>query len=286
MDELLVVNFKPYHKERSQKPRTFDQFCEMVCADKKYRGQTKGIWELLQINPKTRDILKRVWNMNVVTDQGANYLLQRGVNSSSATLPGLFNNLLITNNSGSTTLTTALTANATGVTSLAVAAIPAAIPSGTTLTLGFGGSNSQNVTTNGSTAQGATSITVNSFTVNSTGFSIGANVVPVPLVTDNPTNTNLTANATTPLSQYSGNLATGAFTYTPTSGAGNRTCLVQFEFDNSTNGGSTSNGVYTDAWVVNVASGATTNNYLAHEINNQMHVDNNNSIVAKCTIRI
>ena len=179
-----------------------------------------------------------------------------------------------------------MAANATNVTSLSVAAIPAAIPSGTTLPLGYGTGNTQNVTTNGATSQGATSITVNSFTVNATRFTLGAAVVPVPQVTDNPTNTNLTANATTPLSQYSGNLATGAFTFNATTGAGNRNVVVTFTFANSTNGGSTSNGSYTDCWVVNVNTGATTNNYVAHEINTPMRCDNNNNVTATVTIKI
>ncbi len=286
MAEILIVNHPAYYRQRSQRPRRFEQFVDLVKASREHRGKTKGIWELVQFDPKTQEIRQRLWNMNAITDNGAFQLLERGCNSSSASLPNLFNNLLITNNSGSTTLTSALTANATGITSLAVAAVPAAIPSGTTLQLGFGGSNTQNVTTNGATSQGATSITVNSFTVNSTGFSIGANVVPVAQTSDNPSSGTLTSNASSPLTSYSGNLATGAFTFTQGSGAGNRTDLVQFTFANATNGGSTSNGSYTDCWIVNVASGATTNNYLAHEINTAMQCNNSNSILAKVTVAI
>lgn len=287
MRELLIVNYEPFHRERSQRPRNFEQFQDMVCADKKYTGKIKGIWELIQFNPKTREIIQRIWNMNAVTDQGANSMLQRAVNSSGATLPNLFNNLLITNNSGSTTLTAQIPSGTTGITSLAVNALPAAIPDGTKLILGFGGANQVVTVSNGGSAvaQGTTNIPVASFTASNT-YAIGTNVVPQPQVTDNPNNAGLTANASSPLSQYSGNLSTGAFTYTPTSGTGNRTCLIQFEFDNATNGGSTTNGAYTDSWVVNVSSGATTNNYLAHEINNKMQVNDSNSILAKVTIKI
>lgn len=280
MSELLIVNYPLYHKT-PVKPRNFEQFCDMYETG----GRITGLWELVQWDPKTGTPKVRLWTKNVVTDQGAVNILQRAINSSGATLPNLFNNLLITNNSGSTTLTTALTNGQTGVTSLAVAAIPAAIPSGTTLQLGYGTGQTQNVTSSGSTAQGATSITVTSFTSNA-AYAIGTAVVPVPQVTDNPTNTNLTANATTPLSQYSGNLATGAFTFNATTGAGNRNVVVTFTFANSTNGGSTSNGSYTDCWVVNVSSGATTNNYVAHEINTPMRCDNNNNVTATVTIKI
>lgn len=283
---ILTVNHPAYYREQSQRPRSYEQFVEMVKASREDAGKTKGIWELVQINPKTGRAKKRLWTMNVITDNGAYQGLQRMCNSSGATLPNLFNNLLLTNNSGSTTLTTALAANATAQTSLAVAALPAAIPSGTQLQLGYGTGNTQTVTTSASAAQGATSITVTSFTVNATGFTIGNNVVPIPQTSDNLSSGNLTANATTGLTSYSGNLATGAFTFTQGTGAGNRTDLVQYTFANATNGGSTSNGVYTDCWIVNVASGATTNNYLAHEINTQMSINNTNSILAKVTLAI
>jgi len=279
MSELFFVN-DPNYWACPVKPRGYLAWTEMYEGT----GGAAGLWEVIQFNPRTREIVQRIWNPQIVTDQGANYMLQRAFNSSSASLPALFNNLLITNNSGSTTLTTALTSSS-NYTSLSVAALPAAIPSGTTLQIGFGTGTTQNVTTSGSTAQGATSITVSSFTANAS-YSIGAKVVPVPQVTDNPSSGTLTSNASSPLTAYSGNLSTGAFTYTPTTGTGNRTALGQFEFDNATNGGSTSNGIYTDIWAVNVSSGATTNNYLDHAINNQMTVDNSNSILAKLTIKI
>lgn len=278
MSELLLVNYADYWKS-AVKPRGFSEFCDMVETD----GRLTGIWEMMQTDVRTGRIVQRIWNKNVITDQGAISLLERACNSSGATLPNLFNNLLITNNSGSTTLTTALAANATAITSLAVAALPAAIPSGTVLTLGYGGAAPQNVTTSALAAQGATSISVTSFTVNSTGFIIGSAVVPVPAVTDNPTNVQLTGNVSSGLTSYSGNLATGAFTFTPTSGAGNRTLIVTFQF---TNGGGTAVGNYTDAWIVNVATGATTNNYLAHEINAPMRCDTNNSVTATVTVKL
>ena len=64
-------------------------------------------------------------------------------------------------------------------------------------------------------------------------------------------------------------------------------------FNNATNGGSCPNGSFTDAWLVNVtsaASNATTGlfvgNYIAHEINSQMVVNNNNSISVQITVKI
>lgn len=284
MAEIHLINFEDYWKS-SVKPRGFQDFCDMIDTG----GKITGIWEITQWNPKTGDVTKRVWNKNVVTDQGAVNILERAINSSGATLPALFNNLCITNNSGSSTLTTALAANATAVTSLAVAALPAAIPSGTSLQLGYGTGNTQTVVTSALAAQGATSISVTSFTVNATGFVVGSNVVPLPSVTDNPANsTAIGANATTPLLEFSGNLATGAFTFNATTGAGNRNVVVTYTFANATNGGTTPNGIYTDNWIVNVnTSGSLAAGvYVAHEINTQMQCNNSNNITATATIKI
>src|SRR5260221_137028 len=213
-----LVNFLEYHKTRSQKPRNFEQFCDMVSASKdtRYAGKIKGIWEWRQWDPKTGETRKREWNMNVVTDNGAINILASAIAAASNANP--WNDLLITNNSGSTTLSVASGTVAT--TSLTVVAIPAAIPldypapiasTVTQFTLGYGGATTQIVSMNASAAQAATALTVVSFTP-TINFPIGTALVPLPNVGENPSNANLTANATTPLSQYSAALAGGAFT--------------------------------------------------------------------------
>lgn len=285
MGRILLVDYEPYHKT-PVKPQNFDGFCDMYDNG----GQLTGIWCLKQTDARTGDIVRETWSPRTVTDNGAVNILASAIANASNANP--WNNILITNNDGSTTLTTALTNGQTGVTSLAVAALPAAIPSGTTLQLGFGTGQTQNVTTSSSAAQGATSVSVTSFTSNA-AYAIGTNVVPQPTVSDNPTNANLTANASSPLSQYSGVISSGGFTYSNTTGAGNRSVTVVFVFKNSTNGGSTSNGGYTSAWLVNVTSGAANTttglfvgNYVDHVINNVMNCNNSNNITASCQIKL
>lgn len=286
MTERFLVSSPDYWRS-PVKPRGFAEFCDMV----ETRGRPVGLWELIQWDPKTGEIQTRVWNTNVITDNGAVNILASAIANASNANP--WNNILITNNSGSTTLTSALTANATNVTSLSVAAVPAAVPSGTVLQLGYGTGTTQNVTTNGATSQGATSITVNSFTVGSSGFAVGAAVVPVPQVTDNPTNAALTSNASSPLSQYSGVISAGSFIYSATTGAGNRSVTVTLTFKTAANGGSTTAGNYTDSWLVNVTSGASNattglfvGNYVAHDINVPMRVDNTNNFTANMVLKI
>ncbi len=277
MARELVVNYAPYHRS-PVKPRSFQDFCAMYDT----QGKITGLWSFALQNPKTGEITKELWTPNVVTDQGAVNVLQASINS--AVPAAVFNNILITNNSGSTTLNAALNSGTTYA-SMTVVALPAAIPSGSTIQTGYGTGTTQNWVLSGAAAQSATIVNVTSQIASAT-FGIGSAVVPVPQVTDNPTNAALTSNQSTPLSQYSGNLAGGAFTFNATTGAGNRNVVVTFTFKTAANGGTTSIGNYTDAWLVNVATGATTNNYVCHEINSPMRCDNSNNIVVTVTLKL
>jgi len=211
-------------------------------------GAPTGIWEWKQWDPKTGEIRKREITKNVITDKGAINILASAI--AAASNSSQWNNLYINNNSGSTTLTTALTNGQTSVISLAVAAIPAAISldypapissTVTQLTVGYGTAQTQVVSMNASASQAATALTTVSYTSNA-AYAIGTNVVPLPNVGENPTNGNLKVNATTPVESYSGNLSAGAFVYTATTGAGNRSLVISFTFANATNGGSATNG--------------------------------------------
>src|SRR5260221_381186 len=277
MARELVVNYAPYHRS-PVKPRSFQDFCAMYDT----QGKITGLWSFALQNPKTGEITKELWTPNVVTDQGAVNVLQASINS--AVPAAVFNNILITNNSGSTTLNAALNSGTTYA-SMTVVALPAAIPSGSTIQTGYGTGTTQNWVLAGAAAQSAPIDNVTAQIASAT-FGIGSAVVPVPQVTDNPTNAALTSNQSTPLSQYSGNLAGGAFTFNATTGAGNRNVVVTFTFKTAANGGTTSIGNYTDAWLVNVATGATTNNYVCHEINSPMRCDNSNNIVVTVTLKL
>jgi hypothetical protein len=285
--EELFVDYAPYW-ESSVRPRNFDDFSSMYSANE---NGPAGLWEVVQWDPKSGRARKRIWSNRILTDNGAIQILTAAINN--AVPAAVFNNIYINNNDASTTLTTALTNGQTGVTSLAVAAIPAAIPttypspangSNSQLMIGFGTGQTQTVTAS-SASQSATSITTTSFTSNA-AYAIGTAVVPIPNIAENPSNANLKANQSSVLEQYSGNLSSGAFTSTQTTGAGNRSMQVVFVFKNSTNGGSTSNGNYTTFWLVNVSSAAAANNYVDHLINVPCRCDNSNNISASTLIKI
>jgi hypothetical protein len=289
-----LINIPEYWKN-PVKPRGFGELCDMV----ETQGRITGIWCIEQWNPRTGKVKRRVINKNVVTDNGAVNILASAIANASNANP--WNNLYINNNSGSSTLTTALTNGQTGIVSLALASLPAAIPlnnispatGATTVTVGYGTGQTQQVTVNGAAAAGAVALTVSSYTSNA-AYAIGAAVVPNPNVGENPTNANLKVNQTgTVVEQYSGVIASGGFTYSATTGAGNRSVTVVFVFKNATNGGSTANGNYTDCWLVNVTSAAANTttglfvgNYIAHEINTPMRVDNSNNVTATVVIKI
>lgn len=283
---IELINIPEYWRNPSVRPRGFTELCDMIEPKK---GPV-GIWEFKQWDPRTGEIRKREVNFNVVTDDGAIEVFKAAITNAFPSNP--FNNIYINNNSGSTLLTTALTNGQTGVTSLAVSAIPAAIPStypspananNTQLQIGYGTGQTQTVTASAA-SQGATSITTTSFTSNA-AYAIGTAVVPLPNVQENPSNANLKANQSSVLEQYSGNLSSGAYTYTPTTGAGNRSVTVSFVFKNSSNGGSTANGNYTDSWLVNLSSAAGAGNYVCHEINTPLRCDNNNNITTTFTLK-
>src|SRR5260370_1282369 len=235
MAEQLLVALPEYWKS-SVKPRNFNDFCEMIDT----QGKITGIWEWRQWNPKTGKTVKREWNKNVVTDDGAIEIFKCAI--ANAVPAAVFNNIYINNNSGSSTLTTALTNGQKPLVSLAVAAIPAAIPlnnitpatGGTAIQVGYGTGQTQNVSMNGAAVKGATSLTTVSYTSNA-AYAIGQNVVPLPNVCENPTNTNLQDTQTcTAVEKYSGNLPGGPFTYTTTTAAGNPTVIVHFPLSDAT----------------------------------------------------
>lgn len=264
MSELLVT-LPEYHKSQV-KPRGFAEFCDMFEA---VQGPL-GLWEFKLTDRASGNVLKRIWTKNVVTDNGATAMLKNTWNNAGSAI-GIFNQIAVAANAGSTTLTTALTNGQTGVTSLAVAALPASIASGTVLTLGYGTGQTQSVTTSALASAGATSITVTSFTSNA-AYAIGTNVVPNPTTSDNPSSASG--------AQYSGALSSGAFTFSGT-GAGNRQVVIAFTF----NGGSFTAGNYTEAWTTNanpVATGSTA----SHLITTPMALNSTTNLTVNITEKV
>lgn len=266
MSDILEVTIPDYHKLTGVRPRGFDEFCNMFEA---HNGPL-GLWELKSFDARTGEILKRIWTKNVVTDNGATAMLKNTWNNAGSAV-GIMNQIAVDAQQGSTTLTTALTNGQTGVTSLAVAALPAAIGSGVSLTIGYGTGQTQTVTTSASASSGATSISVTSFTSNA-AYAIGTNVVPVPTTSDNPSSVSG--------AQYSGALSSGAFTFSGT-GAGNRQVVISFTYT----AGSFTAGNYTSAWTTN-ANPIVSNSTATHLITTPMALNNTTSLTITITEKV
>lgn len=265
MARELLVSLPEYHKS-SVKPQNFEAFCEMFEAT---QGPL-GLWGFKLTDRFTGDVRKELWTKNIVTDIGATAMLKNTWNNAGSAI-SIYNQIAIAAQAGSTTLQTALTNGQTGVTSLTVAALPASIPSGTTLTIGYGTGQTQNVTTSSTASAAATSISVSSFTANA-AYAIGSNIVPVPTTSDNPSS--VTG------AQYSGALSGGAFTFSGT-GAGNRQVVISFTF----NGGSFTAGNYTEAYTANAGSivaGATA----SHLITTPMALNSTTNLTVTITEKV
>lgn len=247
LPEYKRVAFEEYWDlPKSRRPQTLQEVCDMLLP----LPGIRGIWEVTASDARTGEILERNIYKNSITDNGAQYAIGNLFASSGAAYSPM-NYMCISTDAGSTSLTTALTSGQTGVTSLAVAALPASIPSGTTLKLDYGNGSQETCVTTALANSGATSISVGSFTGSGGSVvyahSIGATVVPVAAVTDNPSSSPTGA-------QYL-SLASGDFGSISGSGIGNRTRTITKKFP----GASTTAGTYTWCRLANanpIVSGA------------------------------
>jgi hypothetical protein len=165
----------------NERPTTFEAMCDLLLP----RDGISGFWCVRGTVAGTDEVISEIWTPNAITDNGAQYAIGNLFYATGAAYSPM-NVMCISTDAGSTTLTTALTITAT--TSLAVAALPAAIASGTTLKLDYSTGSEETCVTSALANAGATSISVTSFTPAFT-HAIGKTVVPVALPSDNPSGT-------------------------------------------------------------------------------------------------
>lgn len=256
--ELLVA--VPDYWQTANKPQNFTDFCARFSAQDFGPGPL-GLWCIREEDACTGRVKRELWAKNVITDNGGLGMLKNNWNSTGSAV-AVNNILAIGNQSAATTLTSALVSG-TNYTTLSVAAVNASIPSGTTLTIGYGTGQTQNVTTNGVTAALATSITVISFAANA-AYATLQNVVVVPTTSDNPPTI---GPASVTGVQYSTPLLSGAFAFSGT-GAGNRQVTITFQFL----GASYTAGSYTEVFTCN-ANPIVSGSVASHLIRSAMALD-------------
>ena len=221
----------PGYWRKNSKPATFE---EVVARSARHQC----IWQLENWDATTGELWERACAHNVVTDNGGISMLKNLWNSAGSAV-AIGSHVTVSPNGCSTKLSAATGTSA--ITTLSVNALPVALANGSTLTLGYNGSNPQTVTLNASASLGATSLTVVSFTP-AINFPIGTDICAIPSVTDNPSSVSGTVD--------SGALSSGAFTYNATTGLGNRNVVIV-----ATEVGTAGNaGTYTEAYTGNNAT--------------------------------
>lgn len=260
MRRLLVSDSRYY--TNPMKPRSFENWVEMY--EKKKPGPV-GLWRVCTQDKWTGEIREEQWLENTLTDTGG---LAAWKNLVGVSTVSVFNQLVVTTSAGVTTLTTGLTNGQSGITSIAVAALPGMITSGTTLLLGAGSSFVQAVTTSALASAGATSISVNSFTASS-AFLTGTNVAPQPSATDNPS-------SLSGITATSGVLTGTQITFSG-SGTGSRQMQISYTFS-TTGSPAAAVGNYADCYLVNTYPVSGSGQTAIHVIFNAPMAVNSSSI--------
>lgn len=234
-----LVNIPEYWQlPPRQRPRTFKGLIRLLMKMKK---EISGTWERVVTDANTGEVLQVVWSKNAVTDNGALNTLKNSFAASSGAV-AVYNVMAIASDAGSCKTSSSIAAGS--VTSIPVTGLAATIASGSQIIVGYGTANATTCTLSATASSGATSISVSSVTIPAGGIASGADVVPIPVVTDNPSS--LTGAAYL-------SLVSGDYAYTAGSGAGNRTCTITKKFP----GASTTAGTYTSARMSNANPVAT-----------------------------
>lgn len=218
---------------RQRKPQSYEDVL-------RFAKRHECPWQFETWDAQTGEVYERSVFCNTITDNGGISLLKNLWNSAGSAV-SIMSHVVVSPNGCSTTLTS--TTGTSAITTLSVAALPAAIANGATMTIGYGGGTTQTVTINnsGGYSAGATSLTVNSFTP-SINYPIGTALVAIPSVTDNPSSVSGSVD--------SGALSSGAFTYNATTGTGNRNVVIVATIT----GTSGNAGNYTEAYTSNNAA--------------------------------
>lgn len=241
---MIKQRFLPDYKEVAfpeywqlparQRPQTLQEVCAMLLP----LPGIRGIWEVVASDNRTGEILQRSIYKNVITDKGAQYAIGN-LFAASGAANAVMNVMCISTDAGSTTLTTALTSGTPpGSATLAVAALPAAIPANAVLKIDYGTGSEESCATTAGASSSATSITGITAVGGGTftpafNHAIGKTVVPVALVTDNPSGT--------PTGGVYLSLSGGDYGAISGSGVGNRSLTITKKFP----GASTTAGTYT-----------------------------------------
>lgn len=250
----LNVSIPEYHNG-GLIPQNFDDFIAGI-------QRPGGFWRVATLDKTTGDVLAEQWLENSYTDNGCNAMFHAIANSASYSNSTPGNIIAIDQSCQGTTLSAGISSGGT-VTSISVNGATATIPSGTKLVINPGTGNSLTVTTTQSITTSGGTCTVNSVTGPASAISSGAYVRLdyTAVVTADP------GSLSAPVS-YTSALPSGQFTYTMTTGYGNRTLSLTnnsaYLFSTTGSPAATANSFYTSAWLCSANPVATTSQTYIH----------------------
>jgi hypothetical protein len=253
----LLVTIPEYHEyARNARtvlpPQNFQDLMDRI-------ERPGGYWCVKSIDKRTGEVLTEVWAKNAITDNGALSLWKNMFNASAGGI-AVANILAISQTVGYTTLNGTIASGASP-TSITVGALTGpTIPSGSTLLIGAGTTNTCTVTTS-SAITGAGTYTVTTVIAASGAIASGANIQVVPPTTD-------ASSIASPVS-YTAALPSGQFSFSGT-GSGNRQVQVTnsgsylFSTTANSNPSTATAASYTDCWLVNTNPVSATTQTFIH----------------------
>lgn len=255
MTRKLLVSIPEYYEKSSTvlPPQNFEDMVERL-------NRPGGYWRVCTVDKKTDEILIEQWIQNAYTDNGVGVMFKALAGASTpSTAPGSY--IAIDQSLGSTSLTASIASGGT-VTSISVAAPTGpSIPSGSKLVINPGTANTLTVVTTQAITTAAT-ITVNSVTGPASTIASGSTI----RYDYNSIATTDVSSLSAPVS-YTASLPSGQFSYTLTTGYGNRTLQITNNgaYLFSTTGSPVATAAsYTAAWLTNASPVASTANTFVH----------------------
>lgn len=249
-----------------QRPQTYEDALKLI-------KRPAGIWQFVQRNAHTGEIVQELWQENTLTDNGATSMLKNTLNASSAGI-GVAKYIAIDASLGIATVG-AISSGGT-VTSITITALTGpTIPSGTTLLINPGGTTNKLLVSTTQSITGAGTCTVSS--TPGPGSSIAAGSYARYANDKDVLGTALSSMPTTDVSSltspvsYTAALPSGQWTFSGT-GKGSRTMSVTtvsaytFQTTANSNPSTATVGTYTSFWLVNTSPVSSTSHTFVHGV--------------------
>lgn len=271
----------------SERPKTYEELLDII-------HRPAGIWQFVQRNAHTGEIVQEFWQENTLTDNGCLSMFKNTLNYTAGGI-GVANILAIDASLGIATVG-AISSGGT-VTSITITALTGpTIPSGTTLLINPGGTTNKLLVSTTQSITGAGTCTVASTpgpgsSIAAGSFARYANDIDVVGTALSSMPTTDVSSLTAPVS-YTAALPSSQFTITGT-GKGNRKVTVvtatnyTFQTTANSNTSTATVGTYTSFWLVNTSPvTATTQTFVHGVLDAPLSISSSLTIDVSCTEKL